>query len=247
MNDIKSFSILNNRNLNDIFKIVKNQTTILTGIPRSGKTNLGDAISVFMAHEYNWRIVMFSPEAQPVRLHISNIYSKYIGKPVLNSGYPADAEWLNNHIKIINTNNIRRELDVILSLIEEESPDLFIIDPWNTIVRTHSDNKRFISESLDQIKEVTYKTDSHALIIAHPTKLKKMESGKYTGWYPPATAYDVDGAAEWWSKPDNVLSLWRPKGPGDVELHIQKVKWEHVLGEVDMVKLKYKTETGEYL
>ena len=84
-------------------------------------------------------------------------------------------------------------------------------------------------------------------IVAHPTKLRKAQSGDYKDMYPPATAYDIDGSAKWYSKPDNIISLWRHPELTTVEVHIQKIKFEGVTGKRGMKKLRFVSGVGAYV
>jgi len=75
------------------------------------------------------------------------------------------------------------------------------------------------------------------------------ESGDYKGNYPPVSAYDISGSAMWYSKPDNIISLWRDKAKksNKVEIHIQKIKYEGVTGNRGQHDMKFVYETGGYV
>jgi len=231
--------------LSNYFKIIKKQTTIITGVPSAGKSNFVDDIAVNLAKKYDWKTLHFSPENQPIKLHLMNIAKKYCGEPVMGTGKEIESKWITDHFTFINTNLMDHDLDLLLLLAGQQKPDLLVIDPWNEINVTSEPETRFISESLSKIKSFTYRKNTHVFIVAHPTKLRKAESGKYRGQYPPASSYDINGSAMWYNKPDNILSIWRGVDNSN-ELHIQKIKFEHVTGERGMLELKYDIDTGSY-
>jgi len=233
--------------LDEYYKMVKKQTTVLTGIPGSGKSNFADEIAVNMAWKHNWKTVMFSPENQPIRLHLNDISRKWEGQQTLGTGKKVDTKWVADHFDLINTNEMEHDIDQILQTALRYEPDLFILDPWNEVMVTKDSETLFISECLSKIKSFSYRADCHVIIVAHPTKLRIAEKGDYKGMYPPVNAYDISGSAAWYSKPDNILSLWRDKKTSKVEVHIQKIKFEMVTGMRGQHDLQFVRDTGGYI
>ena len=235
--------------IDNYYKIVKKQTTIITGSPTSGKSNFLDAMMVNLAHKYNWRFLLFSPENQPIKLHLMNLARKFEGFPMMGTGKDSVnvEKFIIDHFTFVNTNEIDSNLDLILSLAKTKEIDGLVIDPWNEIQVTEDSDKKFIRQSISKLKKFSYKKNCHNFIIAHPTKLRKAQSGPYIDTYPPATAYDIDGASEWYSKPDNILSLWRDPETNRVEVHIQKIKFEGYTGQKGMQELNFVADTGGYI
>lgn len=235
--------------LDDHYTPIRKQTTVITGAPSSGKSNFLDAMSVRLAVKYKWKFLVFSPESQPIKLHLMNIAQKYLGKPIMGTKMDtAEVEkFILAHYEFINTNEVNHNIDFILALAKTRDIDAVIIDPWNEISITGEVEHRFISESLSKIKIFSYKKDCHIFIVAHPTKLRKAISGDYEGMFPPASAYDIDGSAKWYSKPDNILSVWRHPDTLKVEIHVQKIKYEGVTGRRGMQELRFVPGVNDYV
>jgi twinkle protein len=78
-------------------------------------------------------------------------------------------------------------------------------------------------------------------VVAHPTKLKKLDNGGY----PPPTPYDISGSAHWRNKPDNCITVYRDMESNDVDVHIQKVRFKEI-GKIGKATLRYDVATGCY-
>ena len=235
--------------IDEYYTPIRKHTTVITGIPSAGKSNFMDALSVRLAVKHGWKFLMFSPESQPLKLHLMNIAQKYTGLPVMGTQQNTAEveEFITKHYEFINTNEIDHNIDLILALAKTKKLDAVVIDPWNEIEITQDVEHRFISESLSKIKTFSYKKNCHMFIVAHPTKLRKAQSGKYKDLYPVASAYDIDGSAKWYSKPDNIISLWRHPEKIEVEVHIQKIKYEGVTGNRGIKKLRFVPGVGAYV
>ena len=235
--------------LDKAYRIIKKQTTVITGSPTSGKSNFMDAMAVNLAARHGWKFLVFSPESQPLKLHLMNLARKYEGQHMMGTKMDptSSVKFILEHFTFINTNTLDHNIDLILELARGLEFDALVIDPWNELDITEENEGRFISKSLSKIKSFSYRKNCHVFIIAHPTKLKLAVSGPYVGQYPPASAYDIDGSGKWYSKPDNILSVWRDANSSAVEVHVQKIKYEGVTGNKEMVKLTYKVETGSYI
>ena len=140
--------------IDDYYTPIRKHTTVITGIPSSGKSNFMDAMSVRLAVKYGWKFLMFSPESQPLKLHLMNIAQKYISMPVMGTKQDTKKieEFITKHYEFINTNEIDHNIDLILALAKSRPLDAVIIDPWNEIEITQEVEHRFISESLSKIK-----------------------------------------------------------------------------------------------
>ena len=125
------------------WRVQPGQLCIVTGIPGQGKSEFVDALCVNLALDHGWKTAMFSPENQPVRLHMMKLAEKYVGKPY-NPGPHArmskdeavkPKDWIEDHFVWIMPE--QPTLPVILeravSLVLRSGIRVLVIDPWNEI------------------------------------------------------------------------------------------------------------------
>ena len=102
----------------------------------------------------------------------------------------------------------------------------------------------YISQSLTKVRRFARENDVHVWLVAHPTKLRRLDNGSY----PVPTPYDISGSAHWRNKADNALAIWRDTSEFNnplVQIHIQKIRFKEI-GRPGMVELKYNIITGTY-
>jgi twinkle protein len=82
----------------------------------------------------------------------------------------------------------------------------------------------------------------HGFLVAHPTKLKKDLGTKK---YEVPTLYSISGSAHFFNRTHNGMSVWRDFETGEVDVHIQKIKWSW-LGRIGVCKFMFDTMTRRY-
>jgi len=246
--------------LDNLYNISKGQFTVLTGIPGSGKSNFLDDLMVNMAEKHNWKFAVFSPENQPVSRHLRSLIEKHSRTPMFPGieqnlekfEIAEHMEWINQHFVILNPNITSRKTDIILNqlgnICKENNIDGVVIDPWNELEHTRPNNMsetEYTAESLIKFKKFANRYDIHLWIIAHPTKLKRIETGNDKGKYPVPSLYDISGSAHWRNKADCGLSLYRDFKTNEVTLYIQKIRFKDN-GNLGYIPLEYDNKTGRY-
>jgi twinkle protein len=125
-----------------------------------------------------------------------------------------------------------------------------IIDPFNQLdhhLRMSSRDDLYISDFLTEEKKFAIDNDVYKVIIAHPNKMQKNESGNYTC----PDVFDFNGGSIWGAKVDNVLQTYRPNystDPSNTEVHFisQKIKKQKLIGIPGTVTLHYNRDSGRY-
>jgi twinkle protein len=231
--------------------------TLVSGIPAHGKSTFLDALMMNLARRLGWRFAVFSPENYPLKRYTARLLETYTGKPF--DGAPArmshqemadGAAWLDQHVSYLMPEDEEPTVDHLLDLariqVYRHGIKGLILDPWNEIESGESaqlTETKAISKALSTVRRFAQRHDVHIWLIAHPTKMRVAEKGKYEGLYPPPTPYDTSGSAHWRNKPDNCLCVWRDvegfKFPESlVEIHIQKIKFREI-GTIGTVLLLY--------
>ncbi len=245
--------------LDNYYTIMLGLWTLVTGIPSHGKSSWLDALLVNLAHQYGWKFGVFSPENQPTYLHASKLTEIFAGQSFFGShrwekmgrdDMLVAAQKVNATFKFIKHGDDILTLDGILikaqALVDEYGIKGLVIDPWNEIdhqIGTDTETI-YISKALTRVRMFARKNNIHVWIVAHPTKLRRNDSGGYD----PPTPYDVAGGAHWRNKADCAITIHRPTfKPGDsrVDVLVQKIRFKHV-GKPGKITLEYKLNCGQY-
>lgn len=249
------------KDLDEIWSVKQGEMTVVTGIPNSGKSNWLDNLAVNIAKSHGWRWAVFSPENQPLEEHASTLCEKYCEIPfdkgpttrMSEEDVEISMEWVHKHFTWILPDNDEWSLDNILdrskAMIRRQGVNGVIIDPWNEIEHARpkdSTESEYIGVCLGKIRKFARLHNVHVFIVAHPTKLRKSDSGGYD----VPTPYDISGSSNWRNKADNCITVYRhftPKGEPakPVEIHIQKVRFKHI-GHIGMTPLEYIYSTAIY-
>lgn len=235
--------------LGELVSIHPGYTTVVTGIPGHGKSELIDQILIQMSIDYNLKGGFFTPENWPTALHIMKHIEKLMGKSAFKctDGERKKAKvFLSDRFYWIYPED-GYSLDTILDKVRQAvlkyGIQWFVMDPWNKLEhkRNGMSETDYISSCLDKISIFNKKNGTHCFIIAHPTKMKFNES---TGKYEIPGLYDINGSANWYNKADIGLSMYKNENFKNT-LYVQKVKFKF-WGGVGQVDFTWNFENGRY-
>lgn len=220
-----------------------------------------DDLMIQMARAHGWAFSVFSPENCPLHRYAAALLEHYIGKPFDGSPYRMAKEemrngmvWLDDHVSFLLPEDASPTIDHLLDLahiqVYRQGIKGLILDPWNEMEHSRQaglTETEYISQVLSKIRRFARTHDVHVWIVAHPTKLRKAESGEYAGDYPPPTPYDVSGSAHFRNKADNCITIWRNLEADNnlVEVHFQKIRFREI-GKPGMVNLIYDPTCGQF-
>lgn len=241
--------------LSELYSVKKQQFTVLTGIPGSGKSAVLDALMVNLATEHGWKFAVCSLETQPIEMHISMIAEIYLGQP-FNAGptprmtekeLQTGLEWIDKHFTFVLPEEKNRTLEGVIDLVCELDVDGVVADPWNEFEHRRPANMsetEYVSHALSKMRHHARLFNQHWWLVAHPTKLQK---DKNTGKYVVPTLYDISGSAHFRNKADFGLVAWRdaedPNGP--TTIYVQKVRFRWC-GKIGQCDLYFDKLTGRY-
>jgi twinkle protein len=239
-------------NLDEFYRPMEGQWTLVTGVPGMGKSEWLDALAMNMTQKHFWCFGVCSPENQPVTYHAAKLMEKYAGKrlhKMTKPEYEEAKEWVNAFFKFVMPED--RSLDSLLAkaklMVKRYGMKGLIIDPYNEI--THTNRKdgvsetEYVSDFLAQLRGFARHMGIHIWLVAHPTKLQKQNDGKY----PVPTGYDVAGSAHFFNKADNIIAVHRDKSNPNAysEVHIQKIR-SRWLGQIGSVNLGWDKNSGRF-
>ena len=231
----------------------KGQFTVVTGIPSHGKSEFLDYVITRLLFIHNWRIAFFSPENHPLKLHLSKIAEKIIGKKF--SGYDkmspdekdAALEYVNSRIFFIKPKSnfcLDNIMKISKSLILRYGINAVVIDPWNRLDHQYEgeNETKYISREMDKILSFSQENNIHSFLVAHPVK---MQRDKNTKVYEVPTLYNISGSAHFFNKCDNGVCVYRDFNEEVVRLYVQKIRFKNI-GEQGTIDMIYNKTNGRY-
>lgn len=241
----------------DHFSLLEGLFTTVTGIPGSGKSEFIDLIMSKTALNHDWKWGVISFENTPPVFHATKILEKLSGKAFdfrINPTHRISADeleyykaYLSEMFFFINTQDTDTTLEGLIKKIGElvmrKGIKGVLIDPWNYIehkIEHNESETQYISRALTMIRRAAIKMGIHIIVVAHPTKL-----GKVNDKYEVPTLYSISGSAHFFNKTDNGFTVYRDFNTNDVTVHIQKVRFSF-LGKIGAVKFTYNTFTRQY-
>lgn len=257
------------RSVDRHYTVAPGQLTIITGWPGSGKSEWLDALALNLAMS-GWRFNVFSPENQPVEIHIVKYLEKYLHKPFgagLTTRMTKDeaieaateiSEWFSFLGPTYSTERLSFDLPEVLKASESdfrerlvwsnpEVPKGVIIDPWNELEHFRPrdvSETEYIGATLQTLRAWGRKNGVHVFLVAHPQKLRREEDGKL----PVPRPDTISGSQNWWNKGDALITVWRELGENrtdETDVHVWKVRFKHI-GVAGKVTLRYDRVTGVY-
>ena len=247
-------------NVDKLYRVVKGQWTVITGIPNHGKSEWLDALLVNMIINHAWKFGIFSPENYPLEKHVSKYLRKILNRPFGSHFNGAMSEKdvteitrrLDENLSFIATDQDNHSIDSLIEIIESlilsEGIDGAVIDPWNTIEHNRPRNMtetEYVSAALTKITHLVRKYNIHLWVVAHPTKMQKNNQGKYLIPLP----YDIAGSANWANKSDNAISIYVDKSEdrpeNEVQIHVTKIRFRDN-GQPGETRLYYDKRSGRY-
>lgn len=248
--------------LDEYYRVRQGEFTIVHGIPYHGKSTFMTAMMAHLINREHWKFVVYSPEYYSLADFVSQVIEHVFHRPYTPTTLPdgtkvpgIDVEDIDRAVRFLREYlfflrppdedtalALPDMLDMIRTLDDQYGIDGVIIDPYNEMDHkrpAYETETEYISRQMTLLRKLARLRRMHIWLVAHPTKLRKAESGQYKGHYPPPGQYDIAGSAAFYSKPDNILAVWRDlMRVTEQEIHVQKVRHRHA-GRMGMAKTNY--------
>lgn len=247
-------------NLDPHYTVRPGEFTIVTGIPSHGKSAWVSAMAINLAEAFDWRFAIFSPENYPLERYSATLMEQYTGLRYTSDGGMTPSQrdmaeaWLDEHISFLMPEDEAPTISALLALakiqVYRQGIKGVILDPWTEMEHSRPSGQtetEYISHALTLIRRFARHHGVHVWVVAHPTKLHKVEKGEYAGQYPPPSPYDISGSANWRNKADNCITIWRDVEANNnrVEVHIQKIRFREI-GRPGLIDLTYEPSCGRF-
>lgn len=232
------------------------QLTVVTGIPSHGKSTFVDNIAVYLNQNSGWKTAFFTPENSPLELHLIRMVSIIAGATMLKTyntyidrqKYDRAKAQIRGQYFYIQPPNDLFTIDKILEIAEyyvaAKGVKMLVIDPWNSILHNRSreqNETEYTARALNQIKYAARHFGTHNIVVAHPTKMPKIngQTDEVINYEAPSL-YNISGSANWYNIADNGIIVYRhrlSKDESETRLIIEKIKHKYY-GKTGQILLK---------
>eukprot|EP01018_Ginkgo_biloba_P012018 Gb_13380 [translate_table: standard] len=249
--------------LDDLYRVVPGELTIVTGVPNSGKSEWIDALICNLKHKEGWTFALCSMENK-VSEHARKLLEKHLKKPFFKAKYgdslprispkelQAGKQWLNETFYLIRCEDdslpsITWVLSLAKAAVFRHGIRGLVIDPYNELDHQRPSNQtetEYVSQMLTKVKRFARHHDCHVWFVAHPRQLLNWQ-GEAPG------LYDISGSAHFINKCDNGIVIHRNRDPetgplDQVQVSVRKVR-NKLAGNIGETFLFYNRVTGEFM
>ncbi|CAM6106005.1 unnamed protein product [Calypogeia fissa] len=248
--------------LDDFYRVVPGELTVVTGVPNSGKSEWIDALLCNLNRNKSWTFALCSMENK-VREHGRKLLEKHLAKPFFDAPYANSIkrmskvdldkgkQWLNENFFLIRCEDDELpSVDWVLNLakaaVMRHGIRGLVIDPYNELDHQRPSSQtetEYVSQMLTRVKRFAQHHDCHVWFVAHPKQLQVWR-GEAPG------LYDISGSAHFVNKCDNGIVIHRNRDPDagpldQVKVLVRKVR-NKAAGTIGEATLQYNRATGEY-
>lgn len=249
--------------LDDHYRFLKGELTIMTGLAGVGKSTLLNQMLLCRAAFNNEKFALLSLESYPPIFFYKELARALIGKPVecespirmSRKEYELALEFINEHFYFIYpekddaspTWTMARFYETIV----KHSVDGVVVDPFNSQAHDYKSaggrDDKYISQMLNSSQRFALTNNVYFFIVAHPKGIGKDANG----FYKEPTADEISGGVSWHQRADNVLIYHRPSLPIDYKdttctLRSAKIKKQSINGKPGMTTLDYDWRIARY-
>lgn len=244
---------------NSIFKTMFGHLCVGTGIPSHGKSNFTEWLVLNYLLENDIKASFFSPEHQPLELHMSTFVQKAIGKnyffeiegtPRVNKDEILQFHnWANQKLYLTSPENGEfATWEWVFEKFKEQifnfGINIFVIDAWNKVEHTGNRTEREnISKNLSRLTQFAQQNNVLIILIAHPTKMQRLDGGVYQ----QPTLYDVSGSADFRNQTHDGYCIYRYFGDDSYTTFTNLKTKYNFQGEIGKsVEFDYHKPSGRY-
>jgi len=250
------------QNVDELYRIIPGELTIVTGVPNSGKSEFLDALLVNLAEQQGWCFAVCSMEKK-VREHARQLIEKHLSKPFFDAPYARQTAritegeldrgiaWIDDRFHLIRYDDdelpsIDWVLNIARAAVMRYGIRGLVIDPYNELDHQRPDGTtetEYVSRLLTKIKRFAQHHDVHVWFVAHPRQLRDWKGGA-------PGLYDISGSAHFINKADNGIVIHRSKEtglpPDHVQVLVRKVR-NKLAGQIGDAVLRYDRTSGRYV
>lgn len=223
---------------------------VITGVPSYGKSTFVNHLVSSLVDTHGVTACFASFEQHPSLDHKRNLRRYKIGRA---GGWNeeekllADA-WIDeNFIFLAPNEDDDVTLDWVLekasAAVVRENAQVVVIDPWNELDHMRPNGMsltEYTGYAIKQLKKFARKHHIHLIIVAHPTKMKKVE-----GIYEIPTLYDISDSAHWYNKADIGIIVHRQDEETSI-IKVAKSRYHDLIGKPGEVVVRFNKSNNRF-
>lgn len=249
--------------IDNLFKLKEGEQSLLSGYGNYGKSTFLGWKLLMRVLLYGEKFAFFSPENNAAEFY-HDLTETLLGAnctPV-NMFRPSKDEYeyaydfISRYIFYVYPKSLSPTPEYIkerfLELIIKEKVKGVIIDPFNQLSNDYKGvggrTDKYLETFLADCSRFAQQNNIYFLIVAHPVKGRKDDSGNY----PCPDVYDIADGAMWNNKMDNIVIYHKPYHQTDpdndvCEFHSKKIRRQKVVGRRGIAVFNYQRTTRRYL
>ena len=231
--------------LDENYRMRMGDFCVVTGIPSHGKSAFANDYYCRQATRFNLRIGWASFEQETQRDHRRALRTWFCEEPEWKLDHAqlaaADA-WIDQHHRFIKPSededvSLEWMIDRMEQAVVQHECRIIVIDPWNEMDHMRERDEtmtEYVGRAIKRFKRFAKAFQIHLCIVAHPTKIRRDESGKT----PIPTLYDISDSANWNNKADIGIIVHR-ENEDDTLIKIAKSRYHSQIGTPGTVKMQF--------
>lgn len=235
--------------LDDLFRVMPQTFTVVTGVPGSGKSALLTWLSVQLANRAGWRSAVFCAETS-TQILILQLAAVFMDKPfhgrdkMSREDLSFALDWIADKFVFIDESdtNIDSVIERSHSALLRYGVRILIIDPYNFLTSGTDieQSTQVINALLVKLKSFAVQHGLAVFLVAHPKKMYRNKDGSQ----PSPGGYDVNGSASFYNVCDTGLTVARDgDGISKVTCWKSRFPW---LGETGQCLIGFNRSTGVF-
>lgn len=231
--------------LDENYKVRMGDVAVVTGIPSHGKSAFVNDYLCRLATKHGFRIAWASFEQETQRDHRRALRTWFCEQPEAKADARAIVEadaWIDRHHRfILAAEDADVTLDWMMERLEQavvqHDCQIAVIDPWNEMdhMRDRDETEtEYVGRAIKRFKRFARAFQVHLIIVAHPTKIRRDESGKT----PMPSLYDIAGSANWNNKADVGIIVHR-ETEDDTIIKVAKSRYHSQIGIPGSVRMQF--------
>jgi len=238
------------------------QLTVVTGVSGHGKSTFVDNLMVNLALQGDYKWGLFSPENTESAYHAVRLLRQYTKKGFFHfddnrmskAELDSAKEFLAEYFFFIKPRPTEYHIESITErakyLVKKHGINGMVVDPFNRIelkLRRGESETVAISRFLSHLQYLAMQLGIHIILIAHPTKVPKLEDG-VNDRIP--TANDIAGSVHFKNVPDNIFSVYLKRDITTGQsvqnfIYVQKIKHQF-FGKLGRIEFDFDKNTETY-